>query len=68
VKRLSAQGIKGEKHEKSSIFHAFLPQTPIGACKKSSLKDFLYATSRILKMCTLLNEKLSLFSLQNTKE
>jgi len=37
VKRLSARGIKGEKHEKLSIFHAFLPQTPLGADKKSFL-------------------------------
>jgi len=45
---------KGEKHEKPPVFHAFLPQTPLRADKKSYLKDFLSATQRILKMCPLL--------------
>jgi len=35
-------------------FHAFLPQTPLGVDKKSSFKDFLSTTPRILKKCPLL--------------
>jgi len=49
MKKLSARGFKGDKHQKLLIFDACRPQEPLGASKKSLLKNFLDATSRTLK-------------------